>query len=412
MQEIIGLFVFLSLCVSLSSARSEISTRFTLWGLSIHAFLAFVLIKVEAISKGFGFINEAVIQIQKATEAGSRFVFGYLGGERTPFEIVDSSQTYIFAFQVLPQVILFSVIVSLLWHWRILPFFIRTMSFFLSKTLGLRGPLSTAAVSSIFLGMVEAPLIIRAYLNNLSKSDFFALMTLGMSTVAGSMLVLYASVLREVSEVVISQIISASLMNVIGAVYVSRILVPETSLDRSTEQLRVSFGYESTMDALTKGTTDGVRLAINVGAMVLVLISLVALVNGALALFENLGIALSLELLFGWLFAPIAWLIGVPWVDAMQAGALLGVKLVLNELVAFVELSEISNDLTEHTRQVMLFALCGFANFGSLGILIGGLYVLVPERRAETIRIAPMSIFSGTVVSLLTASLVSFFLNI
>ena len=228
-----------------------------------------------------------------------------------------------------------------------------------------------------------------------------------MSTVAGSVLVLYASVLNPVTDAAVSQIVAASLLNIIGALYISRLFEPETVSDISYEETTSSLNYESTMDALAKGTRDGIMLAVNVGAMVLVLVSLVALANGVLSIVNLFETPLSLERIFGWVFSPIAWLIGIPWDESAIGGSLLGTKLVLNELVAFIQLAEVAPELSEHSIKVLTFALCGFANFGSLGILLGGLYILVPERREETIRIAPKSILSGTMVTLMSASLVS-----
>jgi CNT family concentrative nucleoside transporter len=230
-------------------------------------------------------------------------------------------------------------------------------------------------------------------------------MTLGMSTVAGSVLVLYANVLQSVTPGIVGHIISASLINIVGAIYVSRLMIPEIA-ESSQSSAAIELKYLSIVDALTRGTRDGLMLAVNVGAMLLVLISLVALVNGALATIDIFGEPMSLERAFGWLFAPVAWLIGIPWAEAFQAGTLLGTKLALNELVAYIQLAQQSETFSPASRQIMLYALCGFANFGSLGILLGGLSILVPERREEVLQIAPRSIVSGTLVTLITASLV------
>jgi CNT family concentrative nucleoside transporter len=299
------------------------------------------------------------------------------------------------------------VIVALLWHWKILPLFIKGVGRVLSKILGIKGPIATAGAASLFLGMVETPLVIRAYLNAMTKTELFSVMTLGMSTIAGSVLVLYSSILGGVTDAAIGQIIAASIMNIVGAFYISQIFFPELTQVHRREPAILSLSYDSTMDALTKGTRDGVNLAVNVGAMVLVLVSLVALVNGILGNFEIFGAQITLQRLLGWFFSPIAWLIGIPWPEAGIAGSLLGTKLVLNELVAYIQLSEVSPLLSEHSRVVMVFALCGFANFGSLGILLGGLYFLIPERQDEVVVMAPKSIASGTMVTLMTGSIVS-----
>jgi CNT family concentrative nucleoside transporter len=407
MQALVGIIVLIGIAYLLSSEKKRVSWKSTLLGFAVHFSLAFILLNVSFISDGLMMVNTLIAAVEKATGAGTQFVFGFLGGGVTPFDVTDSNQMFVFAFQVLPQVLIFTVLVALFWHWQILPFFVRLMGLFLSRIFKVKGPLATAGASSLFLGMVESPLVVRAYLSSMSTSDFFAVMTLGMSTVAGSVLVLYASVLNPVIESAVSQIVAASLLNIIGALYISRLFEPETVSDISYEETESSLKYESTMDALAKGTRDGIMLAVNVGAMVLVLVSLVALANGVLSIVNLFDTPLSLERIFGWVFSPIAWLIGIPWAESTIAGSLLGTKLVLNELVAFIQLAEVAPELSEHSIKVLTFALCGFANFGSLGILLGGLYILVPDRREETIRIAPKSILSGTVVTLMSASVVS-----
>ncbi len=407
MQALIGIMVLIGIAFLLSSDRRRVSWKSTFLGFSVHFSLAFILLNVPLISEGLMIVNTLIEVIEKATGAGTQFVFGFLGGGVAPFDVTDSNQMFVFAFQVLPQVLIFTVLVALFWHWRLLPFFVRLMGLLLSRIFKVKGPLATASASSLFLGMVEAPLVIRAYLSSMSTSDFFAVMTLGMSTVAGSVLVLYSSVLSPVTDAAVSQIVAASLLNIIGALYISRLFEPETVSDKLYEDTASSLNYDSTMDALAKGTRDGIMLAVNVGAMVLVLVSLVALANGVLSIVNLFETPLSLERILGWIFSPIAWLIGIPWEESAIGGSLLGTKLVLNELVAFIQLAEVAPQLSEHSTKVLTFALCGFANFGSLGILLGGLYILVPERREETIRIAPKSIVSGTMVTLMSASLVS-----
>jgi len=302
-------------------------------------------------------------------------------------------------------VIVFSVIVALLWYWRILPLFVKGLGWLLRKTMRVGGAVGTAGAASLFLGMVEAPLVIRAYLAGLSRSELFTVMTLGMSTVAGSMLVLYASILQGLIPGIVGHIITASLINIVGAIYVSRLMIPEQASAVSSD-LAVDMGYISTVDALTRGTRDGLMLAVNVGAMLLVLISLVALVNGLLSVITVFDAPMSIERALGWLFAPAAWLLGIPWSEAPAAGTLLGTKLALNELIAYIQLAQQGDGFAPATRQILLYALCGFANLGSLGILLGGLAILVPERREEVLAIAPRSIVSGTLVTLNTAALV------
>ena len=405
MQAIFGVLVFVALAYLLSENKRAIVWRSVALGIGLQFVLAVLLLKIPLVSQLLFGLNQFVVAIEAATTAGTVFLFGYLGGGELPFDIAAADAPYLFAFRVLPQVIVFSVIVALLWHWRILPLFVKGLGWLLRKTMRVGGAVGTAGAASLFLGMVEAPLVIRAYLAGLSRSELFTVMTLGMSTVAGSMLVLYASILQGLIPGIVGHIITASLINIVGAIYVSRLMIPEKSAAVSAD-LAVDMGYISTVDALTRGTRDGLMLAVNVGAMLLVLISLVALVNGLLSVITFADAPMSLERALGWLFAPAAWLLGIPWSEAPAAGTLLGTKLALNELIAYIQLAEQGGGFSPATRQILLYALCGFANLGSLGILLGGLAILVPERREEVLAIAPRSIISGTLVTLITAALV------
>ena len=405
MQAIVGVLLFVALAYLLSENRRGVAWRAVAFGIGLQFVLAVVLLKIPVVSQVLFGLNQFVVAIEAATTAGTVFLFGYLGGGELPFNISAADAPYLFAFRVLPQVIVFSVIVALLWHWRILPLFVRGLGWLLRKTMRVGGAVGTAGAASLFLGMVEAPLVIRAYLARLSRSELFTVTTLGMSTVAGSMLVLYASILQGLIPGIVGHIITASLINIVGAIYVSRLMIPEDSAAVSSDSA-VDMGYISTVDALTRGTRDGLMLAVNVGAMLLVLISLVALVNGLLSGISVFDAPMSLERGLGWLFAPAAWLLGIPWSEAPAAGTLLGTKLVLNELIAYIQLVQQGDSFSPASQQILLYALCGFANLGSLGILLGGLAILVPERREEVLEIAPRSIVSGTLVTLITAALV------
>ena len=405
MQAIVGVVVFVALAYLLSENRRGVVWRAVAVGIGLQFLLALVLLKVPVVSQVLLGANKFVVAIEAATTAGTVFLFGFLGGGDVPFLMQNADEPYLFAFRVLPQIIMFSVIVAVLWHWQILPLFVKGLGWLLRKTMRVGGAVGTAGAASLFLGMVEAPLVIRAYLARLSRSEFFTVMTLGMSTVAGSVLVLYASVLQDLIPGIVGHIITASLINIVGAIYISRLMIPGDSVVGGTDSA-IDMGYISTVDAITRGTRDGLMLAVNVGAMLLVLISLVALVNGLLSGINAFDAPMSLERGLGWLFAPVAWLLGIPWSEAPAAGTLLGTKLVLNELIAYIQLVQQADSFSPATRQILLYALCGFANLGSLGILLGGLAILVPERREEVLQIAPRSILSGTLVTLTTAALV------
>ena len=405
MQAIFGIAVLLGVAWLLSEARSRVNWRMVVVGLSMQALLALLLLKAPAVSELLLGVNALVRAVEQATQAGSGFLFGYLAGGEAPFQVDAEGALYLLAFRVLPQILVFSVLVAVLWHWRILPWIIRAFGALLRRSLGVGGPVGTAGAASLFLSMVEAPLVIRAYLAGLSRSELFSVMTCGMGTVAGTVMVLYAGVLQDVIEGALGHILVASVINIIGAILISRMMIPPAA--EEVRGAEVSLAYTGTMDAITRGTADGLRLAVNVGAMLIVLISLVALVNYGLSAIEVGGAGLTLERILGWAFAPVAWLLGVSWSEAQTAGGLLGAKLVLNELVAYLQLAALDADaLTGHSRLVLTYALCGFTNFGSLGILLGGLSTLAPERREDILNLGSKSLISGTLVSCLTGAVV------
>jgi len=407
MQAILGICFLMGLAWLLSEARGAVRWRPVAIGLALQFALALVLLGVPAVSQALLLLNNVVYAVESATAAGAGFVFGYLGGGNAPFSVAEEGALYIFAFRVLPQIIVFSVLVALLWYWRILPLVINAFGTVLRRALGVRGAVGTSAAASVFLGMVETPLVVRAYLHSLSRSELFTLMTCGMSTVAGSIMVLYANVLMDTIPGALGHVLIASVINVLGAVFVSRIMIPPPDA-LPEESVPEGLLYTSNMDAITRGTYDGLRLAANVGAMLIVLVSLVALVNQLLSGIQIADAPLTLERAMGWVFAPIAWLIGIPWAEAQTAGSLLGIKLILNELVAYLNLAALPEGaLSAQSQLVMTYALCGFANFGSLGILLGGLSTLVPERRHELLAIGPRTLISGTIVTCNTGAIVA-----
>ena len=403
MHALLGILVLIGLAWAFSENRSAISWRVVVIGITVQFALAGLFLHSTWLSTVLVGINQFVNAVGEATAAGTIFLFGYLGGGEFPVNSVSESP-YLFAFRVLPQVIVFSVVVALLWHWRLLPAIVQGLSWALRRTFRVSGAVGTAGAASLFLGMIETPMVIRAYLAQMTRSEFFTVMALVMSTVAGTVMILFASLLGELFDGVVGHIVGASMINAVGALYLSRLFIPETqTIETNTSSLDLQ--YESSMDALTKGTQDGLAMAVNIGAMLLVLISFVALGNMILAGITGSD-AWTFELILGMAFAPLAWLIGIPWSEAGAAGALLGTKVVLNEVIAYVQFSANADLFSEHSRMIMLYALCGFANLGSLGILLGGLSVLVPERKSEYLVIAPKSVICGTLVNLITGAIV------
>lgn len=405
MQALVGIFVLLGVAWLLGERRREVRLGQTGIGLALQLCLAYLLLNVGAVSRALLGLRHVVDAMGAATAAGTSLVLGFLGGAPVPFQLAEGqSFDPIFGFRILPQIMVFSVVFALLWHWRVLQHLIRAFAWALGKTLGLGGAAGTAAASSVFLGLAEAPLLIRAYLKHLTRSEFFVVIVCCMSTVAGSIMSAYAAVLAPVVDGALGHVLVASVINVLGAVTIARIMVPGQA-GATAGDMADTLKYESAMDAVSRGTLDGLRLVANVAAMVIVLVALVALVNYVLGNFEVLGAPLALERITGWALAPVAWLMGVPWGEAGQAGSLLGTKVIVNEFIAYLTFAQQGDALSDPTRLILTYALCGFANFGSLGILIGGMGTLVPERRAELLALGPKALVAGTLVSCLTGAI-------
>ena len=406
MQAILGILFFVFLAWCFSERKKEALLIPTGLAILAQIVIAFILIKIPVVADALAQLNYIVRAVEAASMEGAKFVFDFLGGGESPFELTGDSAPYIFAFRVLPTVLVFSVIVALLWHWRVLSTIVLGFAWLLRRTLKLSGAVGVAAAASLFLSMVETPMLIRAYLRNLTRSELFVVMTCGMSTIAGSVMVIFASFLSDIIDGALGQLITASVINVIGAVVIARLMVPpQPGVDQDAD-LSTMLVYDSSVDAVTKGTTDGLRLVANIGAMLIVLISLVALVNvilGSLPFFEQ---PITLQKITGYIFMPLAWLMGVPWIDALGAGELMGTKLIINEFAAYRAFSVEGVGLGEHTRLILTYSLCGFTNVGSLGILVSGVSTLCPERKEEILRLGPRTLVSGTLVSFLTGSVV------
>ena len=409
LQSAFGVFALLAIAWAFGENRRAVSIRQAAIGLVLTLVAALVLIKVPLVAKAFGAVNDAVSTIAAASRAGTSFVFGYLGGGALPFDLKAAGADFILAFQALPIVLVMSVLTTLLFYWRVLPPIVRGMAWLLERTLGVGGAVGLSTAANIFLGMVEAPLFIRPYLSQLTRSELFLVMTGGMAGIAGTVLVLYATLLAPLIPDAAAHFVIASVLGAPAAILVSLIMVPETSDKRTGGLLEdPDIQASSTMDAIVKGTAAGLELLLNIVAMLLVLVALVYLANAILGLLPLIGGAkISLQRLLGYLMAPVCWLIGLPWSQAVTAGSLMGTKTVLNELIAYVDLSRLSADaLDPRSRLIMLYAMCGFANFGSLGIMIGGLGTMAPERRAEINSLGVKSIVSGTLTTCLMGAIV------
>ncbi|RZN24272.1 nucleoside transporter C-terminal domain-containing protein [Bradyrhizobium sp. Leo121] len=412
LQSAFGVVALLLIAWAFSEKRGAVSIRQAIVGLIVTLVTALVLIKVPLVASAFGAINEAIGVIAAASRAGTSFVFGYVGGAPLPFDLKAPGADFILAFQALPIVLVMSVLTTLLFYWRVLPPIVRGMAWLLERTLGVGGAVGLSTAANIFLGMVEAPLFIRPYLTQLTRAELFLVMTGGMAGIAGTVLVLYATLLAPLIPDAAAHFVIASVLGAPAAILVSLIMVPETSGgrtggaldDRSDPEMHAS----STMDAIVKGTAAGLELLLNIVAMLLVLVALVYLVNAMLGILPDIGGAkISLQRLLGYIMAPVCWLMGLPWSQAITAGSLMGTKTVLNELIAYVDLSKLPTDaLDARSRLIMLYAMCGFANFASLGIMIGGLNTMAPTRREEINSLGLKSIVSGTLTTCLMGAIV------
>ena len=406
LQSALGICVIIAVAWLFSENRREFPWRVVLGGLALQATLALLLLKVPLAQRALLDLNGVVGALTTATRAGTSFVFGVVGGG-APASVDNASDFSGFAFSVLPLVIVISALSALLFHWRILPVVINGIAYVLRRILGLGGAVGLGAGATIFLGMVEAPLLIRPYLARITRSELFILCTVGLATVAGTVFALYATILKNVVPGAIGHILVASMMSLPSAIVIARIMIPgevaSGAVDHSGEAR-----YRSSMDAVARGTEDGLKIWLQIVAMLVVMLALVALVNQILLVFPAVwGAPLTLERMFGWLFAPVVWLYGVPWSEATTAGSLMGVKTILNELVAYLKLAALPpGTLDPRSTLIMIYAMCGFANLGSVGIMIAGMSALMPERRDEIVPLAMRAIVSGTMASGMTGAMI------
>ena len=409
LQSAFGALIILALAWAAGENRRYVSLRAAFGGLVITFLFAALLIKLPFLSQTIALTNAGVEAIAQATKAGTAFAFGFLGGGATPYEITNPAAQFIFVFQALPVVLVISALTSVLFHWKLLQPIIHGLSAVLRRSLGVSGAVGLSTAANVFLGMVEAPLFIRPYLARLTRCELFMVMTGGMAGIAGTVFVLYAILLRPVLPDASGHLMIASLVSAPAALVIARIMVPEMEHSAMTQELKdPETTATSTMDAIVRGTQAGLELFLSITAMLIVLVALVALSNSILGLLPHISAdPLSLERMLGWIMAPICWLMGIPWDEAVTAGKLMGIKTVLNELLAYVELSRLDGQaLSERSRLIMIYALCGFANFGSLGIMIAGLSSMAPERRDEILQLGPKSILSGTLTTCLMGALI------
>jgi len=408
-QSLLGIMAVVGVCWLLSEAKRRFPWKLALGALLIQIGLVLLLFGFPAARSLLQGVGAGVDGLSSSTQAGTGFVFGYLAGGEQPFATGAAGAPFVFAFRVLPVILVVCALSALLWHLRVLKWVTRGFGFVFQKTLGLRGPPALATAATIFLGQVEGPIFIRAYLDKLSRSELFMLMSVGMSCVSGSTMVAYATILKSTLPNAAAHVLTASLISAPAGVLLARIMVPPGAGEDAGETV---FGddnrYDSAIDAVSHGIGDGLQVVLNVGATLIVFVAFVAIADKLLGLLPEIGGApVTIERGLGLVFAPLAWAIGVPWREAGAAGGLLGVKLVLTEFSAFIKLGAIPVDqLSERTRTLMTYALCGFANVGSVGINVSGFSVLAPDRRSEILALVWKALIAGFLATCMTASIV------
>ena len=409
LQSALGVVAIVAIAFLISENRRAVPWRPVITGLALTFALALLMLKIPQTEIAFGWINRAVQAVAAATRAGTSLVFGYVGGGVLPFDPKTPGSDFILAFQALPVVLVMSVLSSLLFYWRILPPIVRGFSWALERTLDVGGAAGLSTAANIFVGQVEAPLFIRPYLDKLSRSEMFIVMTGGMAGIAGTVFVLYATILANAIPNAAGHIAVCSVLSAPAAIVISLLMVPDPKSQHTGSRLdEVKQTASSTMDAIVQGTGAGLELLLNIVAMLIVFVALVYLANAVLGLLPDfLGGPVTLQRALGWIMAPVCWLMGIPWSQAVTAGGLMGIKTVLNELVAYLQLAALPDGaLDPRSRLIMLYAMCGFANFGSLGIMIAGLATMCPAKRDEVVSLGLKSIVSGTLTTCLLGAIV------
>jgi len=391
----------------MSEDRKAFPWRMVAGTLLLQGALALLLLKVPVIRDLLFRLNDVMSALSAATGAGTSFIFGYIGGGPAPFTVTHPANMVNLAFSLLPLLMVISALSAILWYWRVLPAIVHGLAFVLKRSLRLGGAVGLSAAATVFLGNIEGQLVIRPYLARLTRTELFILMTVGLSVIAGTVFVLYATILKDVLPGALGHLLVASLMSLPAGVMMARIMVPgpaDTDLSAGEESVH----YRSTMDAMAQGTEDGLKIYLQILAMLIVTTALMALANILLGQLPAVGgFPLTLERILGWLFAPFVWLLGVPWQEAGAAGGLMGIKIILTELVAYLRLAALpAGTLDARSTQILVYAMCGFANFASVGILIAGMSALIPERRDEVVALSLKALVAGTMASGLTGAMI------
>ena len=410
LQSLMGFVVLYVFAWMISEKRSVVMWRTVVGAIILQVILFLLMFKFPWFREMSELLNNALNGLADATREGTKFVFGYIGGADLPFKIEDGKSAFVLATQALPLVIVISALSSLLFYWNILPVIVNAFSWVLRKTIGVGGAVGVSTAANVFLGTVEAPMVIKPYIASLTRGELFITMSCGMAGIAGTVMVLYGIILKAVVPDAIGHILIVSFISAPAAIAFSALMVPHEGAV-TDGKIATDNPVTSTMDAITQGTVEGVAIYINIIAMLIVLTALIAIVNQLFGFLPSLGgHAITLQGIFGWVMAPVVWLTGIPWSEAQTAGGLMGTKTVLNEFIAYLELAKLDPAaLSERSRVMMIYSLCGFANFASLGIIIGGMGTMCPARRSEIIDLGYKCLIAGTLSTLSCGALVGIF---
>jgi CNT family concentrative nucleoside transporter len=416
LQPLVGLAGILATAYLLSTNRRAISARIVGWGLGLQVLFALIVLKTELGIRGFQWLGQKIQDLLHYSVEGSRFVFGALGDQAVWSKVMDNTlgeegaqYALIFAFQILPTIIFIAALFAILYYLGVMQVIVRAFAVVMNKVMGASGAESLNVAASIFMGQTEAPLTIRPFLPRMTQSELMTVMTSGMAHISGGIMAAYIAFGIEARH-----LLTAVIMTAPGTLMMAKMFVPETETPetRGTVKLEIEKTDVNVIDAAGRGTAEGLQLAMNVGAMLISFVAMIFLLNGILGAIGNaVGLpGLSMQMIFGWVFAPVAWSLGVPWRDAAAVGNLLGTRMVLNEFIAFAQLGALKDSLDPRSFTIATFALCGFANFASIGMQIGGIGALAPTRRGDLARLGLRAMLAGTLANFVTAIIVGFLL--
>lgn len=404
-RALLGVVAFLGIGWLLSENKRALPWRPVLVGLACQITLALLLTKVPAITAGFAAATHAVDALQAASKAGSSFMFGYLGGGRAPFSMADPSAAFIFAFQALPAILLVGALSALLWHWKVLIVIVRAAAWAFGKLFGVSGPVGVSTSACVFLGMVEAPLLIKPFLPRLTRAEIFIIMVDGLSVIGGSMMIVLGSLIAAKVPNAFSHLLIASLISTPMAIGMARLIIPGEA-SATSEPIVLTSPYRSSLEALTFGTLDAVKMVLNIAGLLIVFVGLIALINMGLASIPHAGAPLTLGGILGWLLTPIVWLTGAPLSDLQAVGAILGTKVAANEVVAYSDMMALPpGALSDKSLLILTYALGSFGNVGSVAILIGSLSSMAPEKVGEVVELGFKALAAAFLTTCLTATI-------